>query len=140
MKLDKSGFSFTKGIGMNLPSADDPDYFNQCFGNPAFAKFLEDEQPSEKDLDHCRHVVMHHLGYVFGLKPELRPIEGVDTTEIQRFYRRALIHFDHNELAKKDFSEIIAEAKKYSDYIAKKSMTNFEKFNPDSIMSYSMPK
>ena len=79
---------------------------------------------------------MHHLGYVFGLKPELRPIEGVDTTEIQRFYRRALIHFGHNEV---EFSETNAEAKKYSDYIANKSMTNFEKFNPASIMSYSMP-
>lgn len=70
VKVDASGFSYTDGLGSSLKTIRDLRSFNQKLGHPAFSKLVDKEVPPEIE-EKCRSIIMHQLGFVFGLHREL---------------------------------------------------------------------
>ena len=81
---------------------------------------------------------MHHLGYVFGFRPEIPAIDGINKARVGEFYRRVLCKvkcidkFDALKEIEKPLSEFLSNPKQ--------QLTNFKAINMDSIMAYGLPE
>ena len=86
---------------------------------------------------------MHQLGYVFGMKPELPIVTGIQSDQVQEFYRRAFRHqngIDDETLAGMGYSEVLGIVGPYEEFLGSKELSNFGAFNADSITNYGFPK
>jgi hypothetical protein len=104
-----------------------------------FIRLLNEGDKNRKVLRKCKQIIMHQIGYVFGMVTEVRSDADLDEDQMAEFLWRCRMKQAREFGDGEPWEDMRKISKHTANYMKTYDLTNFESWTTKTVMYYPLP-